>query len=106
VQKIDAPSKKKGSELDLELYSQKFCFEHIEGDMLYPIRIRDRKSGRLKFQVWDKDKSEAFGVEEDKMVDLVLKSNYAVRMRCPATGRNGGYRRNGYSVRAVRRLTK
>jgi hypothetical protein len=91
-----------GTSIDEQRYSREFCFEHVEGDLLYPIRMHSQTSGRLAFQVWDRNKSEAIEVEEEEMVRLVLQSNFAVRMKCPWTGRNGGYRRSGYSVRAVR----
>jgi hypothetical protein len=102
-QEANTWSKQRGGRVDPSLFSQKFCFEHVGGDLLYPIRIRNKKSGRLEFQVWDKDKSHAIGVEEERMVDLVLNSGNAVRMKCPVTGRNGGYRRNGPSIKSVRR---
>ena len=104
--KVDKPrpkhsTRQQNGSLDKSLYSQKFCFEHVGGDILYPVRIRNSKSGRMEFQVWDKDKSRTRGVGEEEMVDLVLNKGYAVRMKCPTTGRNGGYKKAGPSIRRV-----
>jgi hypothetical protein len=92
--------------VDETLYSRRFCFEHISGDLLYPIRIRNQDTGKLAFRVSNTRviKGQMLEVEEDEMVERVLKENYKVRMRCPETGRNGGYRRDGHSIVAVRVL--
>jgi hypothetical protein len=89
--------------MDDTLYSRKFCFEHESGDLLYPIRIRNLDTGRVAFRVSPTRtiKGKQLEVEEDEMLRRVLDQGYTVRMKCPESSRNGGYRRSGTSIRRV-----
>lgn len=78
--------------MDERVYSRRFCFEHKSGDVLYPVRLRNRQTGALRFRVGKVTTKppHELEVEEDEMVRLVLVEDYVVRMKDPHAGRHGG----------------
>ncbi len=93
--------------MDERIYSRRFCFEHESGDLLYPVRMKNRETGNLRFRVGTPTtkRPHELEVEEDEMVRLVLDEDYKVRMKDPETGRHGGYRKTSPSIVGVRQQT-
>ena len=92
--------------MERDVFSRRFCFEHESGDVLYPYRMRNRRTGRLAFRVSDTRVVHGLQreVEEDEMEQLVLEHNFKVRMSTLDRKRNGGYTPTGRSIVRVRRF--
>jgi len=78
-----------------------------DGTQLFPIRMKDRASGKVAFRLSKddtggntKDQSEEVD-DEATMIDLVCKQNRAIRLSNADGSRQGLYRKTGRSVRHV-----
>jgi len=91
--------------------NERFCtrvlFVLHDGTQMFPIRMKDRASGRVAFRLSKDDtggNTKDQSQEEDDeatMVDMVCKQNRAVRLSNADGSRQGLYRKSGRSVRYV-----
>ncbi len=87
-----------------EKFAETFHFLHTSGDKLYPVKIKDRVTGKLAWRVSEdgnrKDSSiEAF--DEAELRNYVLSRKYAVRAATKNSDRKGLYRPNQRSLVSV-----
>jgi hypothetical protein len=74
------------TEMSSELFSYKFYLAHKEGHKLYPIRIKNRETGKLAFRVSEggtRGNTKEIGLEitdENQVKNYVLKKGFAVRV--------------------------
>lgn len=92
-----------------EQISRKLELVHISGALLYPVRIKNRDTGRIAFRLskCGNTKDDSIEVEDEQaMIDKVLNENYMVRARTLKTASQGGiaglYRLRERSIRDYR----
>ncbi len=104
---MDPEKTKASGDEEHERYSRHFCFVLQSGAVLYPVRMRNRDTGRFAFRLSKGGNTKDLGIEvenEDRMTELALEQEYAIRMRSLDGRTTGLYRPNGRSVREVRIL--
>lgn len=102
-----APADEPAPQLDPERFCGRLKFVLHDGAVMFPVRMKNRDSGRVAFRLTTgtgsgntKDASDE--VEgEDQMIDLVCRHNRAIRLSTADGTRQGIYRRTGRSVRFV-----
>lgn len=92
-----------------ERFSNKLELIHVTGASLYPVKVRNRDTGRIAFRLSKagNTKNDSIEIEDElEMIEKVLNQNYMVRARTlkPATqgGLTGLYRLKERSVRNYR----
>lgn len=69
----------------VERFGKQFCLVHESGELLYPVRIRNRDTGRVSFRISQgglKGNTKEVGIEEDdeaKVFSRVVNEGWAVR---------------------------
>jgi hypothetical protein len=89
-----------------DLLCRKLQLNHVEGDALYPMRMKDRETREIAFRVskGDNTKQDSIPVtDEEEMIRKVTTQGYKVRARTEAHTSHGG-RTGLYSLthRAIR----
>lgn len=92
-----------------EVLSSKLVLVHNSGDLLYPVKMKNRDTGRIAFRLSRRGntKSDSIEVEdESEMINKITRENYMVRARTrkhtSQGGRTGLYRCNDRSIREYR----
>ena len=88
------------------LFCRKLRLKHVEGDVLYPMRVKDRETEEVAFRVskGGNTKQDSIPItDEDDMIRKVTTQGYKVRARTEAPPSRGG-RKGLYSLthRAIR----
>ncbi len=89
---------------DTSLFSNLFYLLHQTGDRLYPVRMKNRKTGRVAFRVSDHGNTLADGLEIDDaetMYDYVVNKGFAVRAATLNRSRDGLFRPDQRSIREL-----
>ncbi len=89
---------------DTSLFSNLFYLLHENGDRLYPVRMKNQKTGRVAFRVSDQGNTLADGLEidgEETMYDYVVNRGYAVRAATLNRSRYGLFRPGQRSIREL-----
>lgn len=89
-----------------DLLCRKLQLKHVEGEVFYPVRMKDRETGEIAFSVskGDNTKQDSIPVtDEEEMILKVTTQGYKVRARTEAPPSRGG-RTGLYSLthRAIR----
>lgn len=89
-----------------ERISRKLELVHSSGALLYPVRIKNRDTGRIAFRLSEQGNTKGDSIEvedEQAMIDKVLNGNYMVRARTLEPASRGGlaglYRLKERSIR-------
>lgn len=81
-----------------EVFGKQFCLIHESGAVLYPIRIKNRDTGKVSFRISQGGKggnTKAIGLEEDdesKVLNRVINEGWAVRVSSLDRRTNGLYK--------------
>lgn len=84
-----------------------FYLEHNDGDKLYPIRMRNRDTGKVAFRVskgGTSGNTKDVGLEIDDEAEvrrLVHEQGYAVRAKSRKSGKEGLYKVGQRSIRQI-----
>lgn len=87
------------------IFSDLFYLEHISGDKLYPVKVRNRETGKVSFRVspgGTGGNTREAGSEVDcefEVKRLVLDQGYAVRASTRNKSRNGLYKLGMRSIK-------
>lgn len=87
------------------LFSELFYLEHESGDRLYPVRMRNRDTGRVSFRVsvggsGGNTKEAGHEIDDEREVKrLVIEQGYAVRAATKNNARKGLYKIGMKSIR-------
>jgi len=85
-------------------YSDDFHFTHSSGDKLYPVRMKNRETGRMAFRLSLGGNKKSDMVEVDNSQDALrmVESGYGVRCSTTDGNRSGIYSAKGRSVKLVK----
>lgn len=76
-----------------DAFCRRFRLIHVCGDVLYPVRIKDRDTGELAFRIakGGNTKDESISVQnEEEMIEKVLRQGFRVRARTEKPVSRGG----------------
>ncbi|MBR9889996.1 MAG: transposase [Oceanospirillales bacterium] len=76
-------------------FNELFYLQHISGDTLYPITIKNRETGQISYVLSKKGnkRKDALDIfDEAEVKDLVINHNYAVRAATKSKSRSGLYK--------------
>lgn len=84
-------------------FSHCFSFTLINGNEVFPIKVKNRETGRVAFRISKGGKGgntleAGFEVDEQEMVEKVLHHGFSVRCAPQEGGANGLYSPTGRSV--------
>jgi hypothetical protein len=97
--------------MDPILFSKRFYLEHISGDRLYAVRIKNRETGKSSFRLSAGGKGgnlNDMAIEEDddqRVEQLVFSGQFAVRASTLNGSRKGLYKLGKRSITRAVRLT-
>lgn len=89
------------------IFSDLFYLEHVSGDKLFPVKIRNRDTGKVSFRVsrgGTSGNTKEAGSEVDcefEVKRLVLDQGYAVRASTRNKSRNGLYKLGMRSIKGA-----
>lgn len=88
-------------------FSNLFYLEHNDGDRLYPVRMKNRDTGKVAFRVSKggpagNTKEVGLEIDDEKEVRrLVHEHGYAVRAKSRKSGREGLYKVGQRSIKQI-----
>lgn len=89
-------------------HSNNFCLIHKSGDLLYPVRIRDRETGVVAFRLsrgGANGNTKALSLEEndeDLLLSRVVEDGWAIRASTLSGRRQGLYKLGRRNVIGIR----
>jgi hypothetical protein len=95
--------------MTIERFSHLFCLIHDSGDVLYPIKMRCKKTGVIAFRVAPHGNTTQDSIElhdEHEVLRHVRDLGFSVRAKSKTTERHGLYKLEQRCITELKILTK